>query len=167
MNDLKFDSMLAEELIISDLDVRNSSELFKYVSEVLVEKGYVTNDYGEHLIEREKEFPTGLATKSIDVAIPHTDAMYVKTPFIFIVKTKSNIDFHQMGSVVKDNIIVHPRLVFILGFNRDEMQLKLLQVLMNVFNDQEVMTNVTKSDSKKQIYTILSEKLREVGSEKA
>ncbi|MBU5585366.1 PTS sugar transporter subunit IIA, partial [Enterococcus sp. S181_ASV_20] len=39
---------------------------------------FVHPSYQQAVIERERIFPTGLPTKGINVAIPHTDSIHVK-----------------------------------------------------------------------------------------
>ena len=49
-----------------------------YLSERLFQLGLVTEEYGTNVIMREQKYPTGLPLEGRKVAIPHTDAVYVK-----------------------------------------------------------------------------------------
>ncbi|VJH02042.1 phosphoenolpyruvate-dependent sugar phosphotransferase system [Streptococcus pneumoniae] len=65
--------MLQPDLIRLDCSVSKHTELFQMVGKELEEKGYVTNQYLEALLEREQRFPTGLKTRFLNIALPHTD----------------------------------------------------------------------------------------------
>ena len=48
--------------------------LLRKLSQKLIQKGYVKDSFEAALLEREKEFPTGLQLENTAVAIPHTYA---------------------------------------------------------------------------------------------
>ncbi|MGZ7153780.1 PTS sugar transporter subunit IIA, partial [Streptococcus pyogenes] len=49
------------------------------------------------LLDRESHFPTGLKTKFLNIALPHTDPEVIKKPFIYIVRIDNPITMLQMG----------------------------------------------------------------------
>jgi len=68
---------LDESLILTDLEVTDKEELLKMMGTNLMEKGLVKESFIKAIIEREKNYATGLPTKSVSVAIPHTDPEHV------------------------------------------------------------------------------------------
>lgn len=162
---LKVNEILREELIDSSAEAASCTELFMNIADILFDKGYVVKEYGQQLQKREQAFPTGLATKTVDVAIPHTDAAFVKEPFIYVLKPKKRIVFHQMGTFPEDQVIVHPELIFILGFSKNDMQLTLLQTLMKMFNDETMMDQLMKADTEKELFELLKEQIGCIGGE--
>ncbi|MFD2729408.1 PTS sugar transporter subunit IIA [Enterococcus camelliae] len=157
---MNIDDLIIEDLIWTNTQFVNVEDLFNKSSIFLNEKKYVVKEYGFELIKREKKYPTGLHTKTIDVAIPHTDAQFVKTPFIFVIRTDGVCEFQQMGSLPDNEDKVFPKFIFILGFNKNEMQLQLLSTLMKLFNDEQFMNKILDA-SKKDLYKLLKEKIKE------
>ncbi|GAB2023470.1 PTS sugar transporter subunit IIA [Pseudolactococcus yaeyamensis] len=132
----------------------DQDEFFSYIFQKLKQKNYVEESFLEALKAREKVYPTGLKTHFMGVAIPHTDPQHIKKPFIFITKLKNPIKFGQMGSV-DEQVEVH--YTFVLGFDRGEQQLMLLQNLMKMFSDEEIMNQLSEAISEKEMYTIVKQ----------
>lgn len=63
-----------------------------------VERGYATEGYVEALLDREADFPTGLAvpTAPVDVAIPHADPEYVREGAVVLALPEGTVAFHDM-----------------------------------------------------------------------
>lgn len=129
-------------------------EFFSYIFQKLRQKGYVEESFFEALKERERDYPTGLKTHFMGVAIPHTDPQHIKKPFIFITKLKQPIQFGQMGSTDEQ---VEVRYTFVLGFDKGEQQLVLLQNLMAMFADEGIMTQLAEDVSEKEMYAIVKQ----------
>lgn len=157
--------MIREDLVYNDITAENQKNLFEKIGSVLAEKDFVSEEYAEKLYEREKQFPTGLATRTLGVAIPHTDSKYVKKPFIMIIKPKSEVAFHQMGTFPADQVVVYPKIIFVLGFTKDDMQLKILQTLMNLFDNQEAMNLLEQQQENEQFYYWIKKLIRDIGGE--
>ena len=68
---------LNENLIMPDLKAGSSDEVFQQLGGLLVSEGYCKSSYVQALIEREKDFPTGINMGNIGIAIPHTDKEHV------------------------------------------------------------------------------------------
>ncbi|WP_321387837.1 PTS sugar transporter subunit IIA [uncultured Enterococcus sp.] len=129
-------------------------EFFSYIFQKLKQKDYVEESFFEALKERERDYPTGLKTHFMGVAIPHTDPQHIKKPFIFITKLKQPIQFGQMGSV-DEQVEVH--YTFVLGFDKGEQQLVLLQNLMAMFADEGIMNQLAEDVSEKEMYAIVKQ----------
>ena len=52
-------------------------EIFKFLNENLINLGYVKDSFLEGLVDREKNYPTGLKTSVCGIAIPHTDSIHI------------------------------------------------------------------------------------------
>ena len=65
--------IIDEQLILTDLDVKNSKELFQIIGNKLFDEGLVTERFTEEIIKREEKYPTGLPTK-IPISLCHTDS---------------------------------------------------------------------------------------------
>ena len=146
-------------------ELNSSDDLFDFVGKEMEAKGYAKEGFAESLKLREKNFPTALPGTDFAIAVPHTDPEFIKKPFVGIVTNTKPINFVQMGS---DNIIIKPRLFFILGFMKNEAikyQVKILQMIINkilVENNGEIGKKlmVAKSaDECMELISVLEEQL--------
>ena len=64
---------LNKELILPQIDAKDSADIFEQAGGKLVSLGYCKDSYVEALKLREKDFPTGVDMGGVGVAIPHTD----------------------------------------------------------------------------------------------
>ena len=133
------ETMSAKELFSQDLvfeeNVQTIDELFKNVANRIKKQNLVTNDYERALIKRESEFPTGLLTQYLPIALPHTDSIYIKKPFVVVVRNEYPITVKQMG----DNKEIEVKDFFFLGVKESAgfSQVELLSVLMDLFMNEK------------------------------
>lgn len=59
------------DLVATNLSADDSSDAINKLSKLLTAKEYVSEEYAGKVIEREREYPTGLQTKGPAIAIPH------------------------------------------------------------------------------------------------
>lgn len=71
---------LNEALIVLDADVESAEDCIRLAGEMFEKNGYVNAGYADAVVEREKEYPTGLPGKGINIAIPHTNNKLVNEP---------------------------------------------------------------------------------------
>lgn len=146
--------LLQEELI--DLNCKSVSveEFFAEKAKVLRELGYVTDTYETALLEREKEYPTGLEMAAITIAIPHTMPEHIKKPFIYFNRlTQKGMQFIQMGT---DDVVVEPQYILMLGITNPREQVALLAELMDLFNGEEFIDALVQAKSAQDILTIFN-----------
>ena len=109
---MDINEMLNIDLIDVNLRAETKEELFELVGKDLEVKGFVNKNYTEGIKKREKEFPTGLITKNLNIALPHSETEYVEKPFIYIVKVQNSpLTFNQLG----DKQVMEARDFFCLG----------------------------------------------------
>ena len=68
---MEYKEMFVPSLIQLAVDVKNKEEAFLIAAKRLEKMGYVNENYLNGLIAREREFPTGLITKYLNIALPH------------------------------------------------------------------------------------------------
>ena len=69
------------------------------MADVLKQGGYVDDRFSKAIVEREILHPSGLPMNmNCNIAIPHTDAIYVKQSIIYFARLSKPLDFHVMGS---------------------------------------------------------------------
>ncbi|KIL49632.1 PTS sugar transporter subunit IIA [Jeotgalibacillus soli] len=148
---------LDETLILREIDVDSKAEVLEVMARNLVNKGFVKESYIEAVIEREKNYATGLPTKGYSVAIPHTDIEHVNKKAISVGILKNTVDFGIMG---EESATTPVKLVFMLAMEQAHSQLELLQKLMQIFQDEDTLQFLANEDSKAKVKNLLNAKLK-------
>ena len=94
-NDLFFE----DTVFVIDRD--NQTDVFTDVANRLMLKEYVAPAFLENIIEREKNYPTGMDMSIVDpdlpsFAVPHTEVEFVNTRRIVPVKLVKPVEWHSM-----------------------------------------------------------------------
>jgi len=142
--------MLTKDFIVIDKNFKNTQELFEHVSHILVKQNIVDGGYSRSLIDREKEYPTGLDTGKIKIAIPHGDSKMVKKEVLVVAVAKKPVAFREMGNpqrVVMADIIFFP-----LAKSR---QAKFLAKLLNNIKNSDILNHIYYSRDKKEVCRLL------------
>lgn len=136
-------------------------EVFEEVYLDLLNKQLVTEDFLASLLERERNYPTGLDLSPVsevlpDIAIPHTESEYVRTTRIIPIELKNEITFHNMISP-SDQISV--RFLFMILNENGEAQAGMLADIMDFINsvDKEKLCAFFNLQDIEAIYQFLEE----------
>ncbi|WP_051006568.1 PTS sugar transporter subunit IIA [Liquorilactobacillus vini] len=78
MNDISKEVVFDATFVQHFLKAITFEDAIDSLSKNFLKRDLVTKDYADAVKKRENKFPTGLPTMPIGVAIPHTDAKYVK-----------------------------------------------------------------------------------------
>lgn len=144
-----------ERVALFNVEASSSKEVIKIAADELYRRGIVKKNFFEHVMLREKEFPTGLATDKYGIAIPHTDSKYVNRSQIEFVSLKSPVKFKNMGNASEDIEVTH---VFMIAMSQLHEQADTLAKLMGLFLDEELMQRMYECSSKEEYESILKEK---------
>lgn len=139
--------MICDELCELDLDVKNTDEFFQVMSDKAKALGYITDNFLNAIKKREEAYPTALPTQPYPVAIPHSDPVNIIQQFIAPVRLKHEIDWCEMAN---NDSVLKVRIVFLLGFKREEGHVELLQVLLENFQDPELMDQLMNAKTKEE-----------------
>ncbi|MDE3314443.1 PTS sugar transporter subunit IIA [Lacticaseibacillus zeae] len=142
-----------EEIMTLHSDASDATAIMTKLAQQLRAKNMVTDQFLPHVLAREKEYPTGLATGSIGVAIPHTDSIYVNKSQIAFASLTKPVTFRSMVDL---NQTIKVSMVFMIAMSTPHEQTDLLSNLMNMFQNQNVLYKLNQSDTKKQVITILN-----------
>ena len=67
-----------ERIIELGMDAKSDTDVITQLARILTQKNIVKKSFTNHVLLREKKFPTGLPVEnSLGIAIPHTDSIYV------------------------------------------------------------------------------------------
>lgn len=143
--------MFKGELISINAEVNSEEQLFSYVAKKLKERGYVNDSYLEGITKREEEFPTGLITKNLNIALPHSDPEYIIEPFVYVVRSNNDVTVKQMG----DNQEMKVKDFFFLGIKEPSGQVGVLQSLMNLFMNDDFTKEYINAQSQEEIFNTI------------
>lgn len=113
-------------------DKKTQLEVFKEVSQKLLDLDLVTQDFEKNLIDREKNYPTGMDLEIVNpllknIAIPHTEPEFVKAKLIVPIKLNQPITFSNM---IKPDEFLEVSYLFMILNNDPEGQANLLAMIM-------------------------------------
>ncbi len=145
---------LKKELVWLDIAFSSKENLFQEVGKKLYEMGYVKDSFANALSEREKNFPTGLATEPFQVAIPHTDSIHVEKEAIACIRLLNPIKFRDVGD---DENEVDAEFVFVLCILEPEKQVDILKALVDTLSNEEIMRSIKTSENPDKVYEILTQ----------
>ncbi|UOF90402.1 PTS sugar transporter subunit IIA [Fodinisporobacter ferrooxydans] len=151
-NFTKFD----ENLILVNMKCNTKQEVLRTLGELLENKGYAKTGYTEALQQRENDFPTGIRTEIIGVAIPHTDSKYVNETTIAVGVLENNVQFEEMGS---DGGNVEVEIVFVLAVKDPNLHLEFLQNLMSIFQKYYLLNHIKGLGDAHEIANLLNNEL--------
>jgi PTS system galactitol-specific IIA component len=148
MPDTKATLKIEPDLILTDLSVADRWEAIDRLSELLVGKGYVTDQYAAKTKEREEGFPTALPTEPVGVAIPHTWAEFCNEPAVAVAILSEPIPWIEMGTKDKLRDV---QIVLALSITQPEKQVHFLKVIIDYFVKPENIKNLLDNNGVKDI----------------
>ncbi|MFF2449429.1 PTS sugar transporter subunit IIA [Neobacillus sp. NPDC058068] len=135
---------LYDDLVFLDKEYKDYEDLLSDIMNTLVSKHYVEREFEGALLEREKEFPTGLQLDGYAVAIPHGGSQYVLKDFISLVTLKNPIRMNRMDNPEE---ALEVDILFMIGFSKSETHLQCLKQLMGLIQDPKVIEDLKKGTS--------------------
>ncbi|WP_019552318.1 PTS sugar transporter subunit IIA [Propionispira raffinosivorans] len=141
-------SLLHEELVLLNYQADNAETLLKELAIILHQQGYVKDSYIQAILAREKEFPTGLNTPGVKLAMPHAAPKHVYKEAILVAKLAQPVMFKEMGNSGKD---VEASLIFMLAVQDPKNHLDALSKLMSIFSQKEKLLEVYNTVDKKRL----------------
>lgn len=146
-------SILDIDLVEANVKANQPEDVINYLGSLMFSKGFIKDSYVKAVIDREKIYPTGLPTMPVKVAIPHTDSSHVNKSAIGIAILDKPVDFMMMGGTGESLAV---EIVFLLAIEDPALQLKTLKILMNVFQDNKLLTKLKASKTKDDIISSLN-----------
>jgi len=142
-------------------DKQSQEEVFDEVYQDLLKKELVTEDFLENLLERERNYLTGLDLSPVskilpDIAIPHTESEFVLTTRIIPIKVKNEITFYNM---ISPSDQISASFLFMILNENGEAQAGMLANIMDFINsvDKEKLCSFFKLEDTEAIYHFLEE----------
>lgn len=149
--------------LVFDSNATNKEELFREVGQYLINNHYVKDTFIEEIIEREKNYPTGLDLSPVseylnNVAIPHTEIEHCLSKAIVFVRLNNKIEFNNM---IKSEERIKVKYVFIIVNNESDNQTNVLSGIMDFITDENNMKKLDRIKKRKEIFEYLQENFQE------
>ena len=122
--------------ILLDVEAHDREQAITLISNLLAQDGIVKSGYGNAVIQRENEYPTGLPTEGIHVAIPHASADLVNSSALFFCRLKRPVLFGAMDS---DTETLEVSLIFLLALKENAVHTAVLRGLMEIFQNPQLL----------------------------
>lgn len=142
---------IKEELVFLNLTVSDRAELFKKLSTLFFNKGYVKEGFYDFIVEREEKFPTGLEMDKRNVAIPHGDPKFINEAFISVITLSKPI---KMAKMDDPDTEIDVDLFFVLGLDDGGQHLEILRSVMGLFQQEAFINRIMAATSSQ---TVLNE----------
>ncbi len=147
-----------QSLILRIENAETNTEVLKQMCDHLCQKGIIKDTYCGAILEREKNFPTGLNTHGINVAIPHADVCHVNTASLCVAVLDPAVDFHAMDEP-EDAVAVS--LVIMLVLTEPHGHLEMLQKIVGLIQNQEDVRKIITAEDKGAIEKVIRRYLLE------
>lgn len=118
---------------------RDQGEFFSDVSRRLQKAGHVGPGFERAIVERERQFPTGLRLPAGDICLPHTDPAYVASDGIAIVSFEEPVAFREMGD---PDETVQARAAFVLFMTDSKRHLAFLQQVVRAIQAPDLFERI-------------------------
>lgn len=128
---------------------------FINIRDAMIQEGYGEEGFTEALLEREKDYPTGLDVDGIGVAIPHTDAEHVKKEGISIAVLDQPIAFDAMG---EDDCQVPVKIVIMFTVAGKDKHIDRLLQILDMIKDEQILKGLLEATNKEEIRTAIQKR---------
>ncbi len=145
--------IISEDLVQTNIVASTKEEVIKVLADKLKAKKYVDDGYYDKVIQREKNYPTGLPTV-IPIALCHTERESVLKSALAVGTLKNPVEFQQMGS---PELTVKAEIVFLLALNDPKDQIPWLMKMTSTFKSKETMEKVRFAKSSQELATVCKE----------
>lgn len=139
---------IKEELIFLNETAADRAELFRKISDIYFEKGYVKEGFHDYLSNREDTYPTGLALESHTAAIPHGDPEYINKPFISVITMQKPIKMNKMEDPDAE---IDVELLFVLGLADGGQHLEILRGIIGLLQHEDIVDRIKAATSTQDI----------------
>lgn len=137
-----------EELVFLNLTVSDRAELFKKLSTLFLDKGYVNEGFYDFIVEREENYPTGLDLETHTVAIPHGNPEFIKQSFISVVTLTQPIKMKKMENADEE---IEVDLFFVLGLNDGTQHLQILKQVIGLIQQEEFVQSIKEAKTTEEV----------------
>ena len=149
---------ITEENVLVNVEADTKEEVIRILVDLLVKNGCVKPEYYNILIEREEQYPTGLPTESVQVAIPHgcSEGTVLK-PAVAVATLARKVVFRNMANKEEELSV---GIVFMLALVSEHELAEDLNRIMSVFSEGDVLSRLYAAKSGSEVTRIMDESLK-------
>lgn len=146
-------SIFSNDMIFINPEIQSNDQqgVIQFLCGKMAEKGYVTGEYSEQVIAREKIHPTGLPTLPFASAVPHADPVGVNSSGIALAVLEKPVVFQAIDNPKK---ALDVYLVFLMSFAKGD-QIAMLRWISNALGSQDIVRKITESKDSSSTYKII------------
>lgn len=150
---MRLSDILFPECILFGVEGDTKEEVLHKLFQTLYDNGKVKESFYEAILEREKNYPTGLEVEACNVAIPHVTPEHVKSSAVGIAILKHPVEFDRMDG----DGTVSVRLIFNIALGEGGKQIDMLQEIIAVLSNDEELNRILTAKTPEDIITIIKE----------
>ncbi len=158
LSSMSSNSLFDERLVLVGLNGNDSEHVLVALTQLLVQAEYVEPGYVDVVLARENDFPTGLPTEPVPVAIPHGDPDHVIKSGVAVGILSKPIPFKEMGSPTNT---LKVKMVFVLAIKETEHQTRILQQFMRIFQKRVVLEQLCRANKPETVVKLLKAEVSE------
>jgi len=140
------------DLVVVGLGAENREQVVRAMGGLLCDHGYVTETWADAALERESDFPTGLPTQDVQVAIPHTGVQYCLKPGIAVATLAHPVQFVEMATT---DSVLDVEVVFCLSITKPKEQVIWLKRLVSMFERPGLLRRLKSATNARACYGLL------------
>lgn len=126
---------MSHVFVRTGIEFETCQHALAHIGEEMLAKGVVHASYPAALIEREMNYPTGIALERHAVAIPHCEATHARSPAIYLIRPDKPVSFQQAD----DDGDIAVSLIIALIVENPAAQMKLLRRLFSELQNPETL----------------------------
>ena len=119
--------ILFPECVITHMKAKSKEDALHQLYEVLLKNGKVKTSFYDAVLERERDYPTGLELEEYNAAIPHVVPAHVEHSAMGIAVLDTPVTFQRMDD---DEATVDVNVIFNIALDVNGKQIDILQEIM-------------------------------------
>ena len=151
---MQMKDILFPECILTHVKAESKEEALGRLFEALNAAGKVKPSFYEAILEREKNYPTGLELGERNAAIPHVTPDHVVTSAMGVAVWDTPVTFQRMDNKAET---VEVKVIFNIALDANGKHLDILQEIMGVVANADVMRRLVRAETSEQIIKILKQ----------
>jgi PTS system galactitol-specific IIA component len=146
--------VLREELVLQNVQADCAEDALRALADLLFRDGAVKATYCDAMLQRETEFPTGLPTQEIKVALPHAGVEHVNYSALAVAILARPVKFCEMGT--PDNEL-DVEIILMLANADPAEQVQTLRRLVDLFDEPASLHALKAAQTPAEVVRVLRE----------
>lgn len=141
-----------QTMILTGVNAKSATEVIELLCDKALQNRCIEPQFITAILEREKEYPTGLPT-AVPIAIPHIHDGCIKS-FFSLAVLDAPVAFRDMGDPDEE---VMTRMVFLFGITDPSYQTAVLKKFSSIFQNEATLNRLLQTTDADTLMTDLKE----------